>query len=152
MDITKKIKRIMVDKNITVTKLNELLNIKNNTNHTPQNLSKKLNKDDLKFNDVVDILNVLGYKVEITEEDCKPNELFIDKNYEPEESKQLKIVDNENSINPAWLNEIETTINREIKKKMEILISAKVEDYFTKIIINDSPHADELKSKDTNKK
>ena len=152
MDITKRIKKIMIDKNITVTKLNELLNIKNNTNHTPQNLSKKLNKDDLKFNDAVDILNVLGYKIDIIEEDYKPNELFLFKDYKPEPSEQLKMIDDEDSIDPTWLNEIETTIDKEVKKKIESLVSAKVDDYFIKFVINKSPHDSEFESRNKDKK
>lgn len=152
MDITKRIKKIMIDKNITVTKLNELLNIKNNTNHTPQNLSKKLNKDDLKFNDAVDILNVLGYKIDIIEEDYKPNELFLFKDYKPEPSEQLKMIDDEDSIDPTWLNEIETTIDKEVKKKIESLVSSKVDDYFIKFVINKSPHDSEFESRNKDKK
>ncbi|EKY26581.1 hypothetical protein [Clostridium celatum] len=65
MNITKEIKKIMVDDDITITQLNDMLNNKNNTDYSPQNLSKKLNKDDIKFGDAEDILAVLGYEIKI---------------------------------------------------------------------------------------
>lgn len=65
MNITKEIKKIMVDDDITITQLNDMLNNKNNTDYSPQNLSKKLNKDDMKFGDAEDILAVLGYEIKI---------------------------------------------------------------------------------------
>ena len=65
MNITKEIKKIMVDYDITITQLNDMLNNKNNTDYSPQNLSKKLNKDDIKFGDAEDILAVLGYEIKI---------------------------------------------------------------------------------------
>lgn len=152
MNITQTIKKIMHDKNIKITQLNDLINKKNGTDYTVQNLSRKLSKDDLKFNDVIDILNVLGYKIDIIEEDYKPNELFLFKDYKPEPSEQLKMIDDEDSIDPTWLNEIETIIDKEVKKKIESLVSAKVDDYFIKFVINKSPHDSEYKSKDKDKK
>lgn len=55
----------MIEEGVSVTSLNLLLNMRNNTDYTTQNLSKKLNKSDIKFGDAVDILNVLGYEIKI---------------------------------------------------------------------------------------
>ena len=65
MNITKLIKDIMTEKGIKITQLNDMLNEKNNTNYTPQNLGKRLKKDDIKFSDAEEILNILGYSLEI---------------------------------------------------------------------------------------
>lgn len=67
MDITKIIKDLLFAKKLTLTQLNDLLNKKNNTNYSVQNLSRKLISDNLKFKDVEDILDVLDYSIEIVE-------------------------------------------------------------------------------------
>ena len=66
MNITERLKYIITEENLTLTQLNDLMNKKNGTNYTMQNLSRKLNNDNLKFNDVEDILNILGYKIVFT--------------------------------------------------------------------------------------
>ena len=144
----------MHSKNVTITQLNDLINEKNGTDYTVQNLSRRLNKDDLKFSDAEDILNILGYKIEIKEKERKIDERFLFKDYKPEPSEQLEMTleYDEDTLNPILINEIETTIHKEVKKKIEHLVSSQVEKYFINFTLNNSPHADEFKSKDTNKK
>lgn len=57
MSATKTIKKIMLDKDITVKFLAEKLNI------TPQVLSNKLYRDTFSYNDYVAIANILGCDV-----------------------------------------------------------------------------------------
>lgn len=72
MNITETIKVMMTNKGVKLTQLNDMLNNKNNTNYTVQNLSRRLNNNDMKFGDVSNILDVLGYKISIIE-DKSPN-------------------------------------------------------------------------------
>ena len=57
MSATKTIKKIMLDKNISVKELAEKLGIK------PQILSNKLYRDTFTYNDYVKIVNILGCDV-----------------------------------------------------------------------------------------
>ena len=76
MNIVKEIKKLMIEEGISLANLNLELNMKNNTDYTPQNLSKKLNKPDIKFGDAVDILDVLGYELKIEKKRYPTNDLL----------------------------------------------------------------------------
>jgi hypothetical protein len=66
MDIKQEIKVLLVRNNLSMRKLVNLLNEKYNRTDTVQNLSKKLTRNTIRFNEVQEIINILGYNVEFT--------------------------------------------------------------------------------------
>lgn len=58
-----KLKELIYKNGYTLTKLNEVLNQINGTHKTPQNLSSKINRETLKYTEVLQILNIIGYEV-----------------------------------------------------------------------------------------
>lgn len=81
MSATKTIKKIMLDKNITVKFLAEKLNI------MPQVLSNKLYRDTFSYNDYVAIANILGCDVKTISRDT--NVEYINE-YEEKKNKKVK--------------------------------------------------------------
>jgi len=69
MDIKKEIKVLLVRENLSMRKLIDLMNEKNNTSDTVQNLSKKLTRGTIRFNEVEQIVDALGYNLEIKKKD-----------------------------------------------------------------------------------
>jgi len=65
MDIKKEIKKLIIEKGITMTDLVSKLNERYNRNDSLQNLSGKLNRGTLKFNEAQEILEVLEYQFSI---------------------------------------------------------------------------------------
>lgn len=59
MNISKKIKKLLIDEDITVKELASRLDT------VPTNISNKLSRGDMKVSDVENIANVLGYKVKL---------------------------------------------------------------------------------------
>lgn len=47
----------------SVRSVNELLNQKNHTDFTEQNLHKKINNETIRYTEVADILDTLGYDI-----------------------------------------------------------------------------------------
>lgn len=84
MSATKTIKKIMLDKDITVKFLAEKLNI------TPQVLSNKLYRDTFSYNDYVAIANILGCDVKTISRDTNVEYLN-----EYEEKKNEKVKESE---------------------------------------------------------
>lgn len=62
MDIKKEIKKLLIEKNMTMSQLIQLLNKKTGQKDSLQNLSGKLNRDTLKFREAEEILTVLNYE------------------------------------------------------------------------------------------
>ena len=118
MNITERLKYIITEENLTLTQLNDLMNKKNGTNYTVQNLSRKLNNDNLKFNDVEDILNILGYKIVFT----KINN----------ESKEEKTLDNITTDQFSGVD-LDGIVEKEFNKYIEKLIKQKAQEYFEKL-------------------
>lgn len=65
MAIRNKIKAILADEDFTMKALAEELSKKNNKKVTLDTISKKLAKDTIKYREVEEILEVLGYKITI---------------------------------------------------------------------------------------
>lgn len=141
MNITKEIKRIMQEKGITVTALNSKLNYKNGTNYTPQNLSKRLNKEDIKFGDALEILDVLGYTIgvreklpeEIGEIEGQTSIFDIDKelNKTKSASKKIKNVSELDSYMEDVLRLMVTKYVKEnFTKTLESVITQQVSELF----------------------
>ena len=66
MDIVKEIKKILIDKDMTLTDLAEKLGI------TQQNVSAKLKKNDMRISEIEKILGVLGYKLDVEFKKIEP--------------------------------------------------------------------------------
>jgi hypothetical protein len=64
MSIKTEIKVLLAKSELSMRKLIELMNDKYNRKDTVQNLSNKLNRDTIKYRDVEEIAETLGYKIE----------------------------------------------------------------------------------------
>lgn len=65
MGTVETIKTLMIKEGIKQNELNNILNEKNGTNYTRNNLSKKINSSSIKYTDYKDILDCLGYEIQI---------------------------------------------------------------------------------------
>lgn len=63
MSIKNEIKSYIVRKGFTLERLNDLVNKKNNTNYTSQNLGRKINQETIKYSEVLEIADILGYDI-----------------------------------------------------------------------------------------
>ncbi len=153
MSITETIKKIMNDKNIRMTQLNDLLNKKNNTNYTVQNLSRRLNKDDLKFSDARDILEILGYKIDIVEVENKADPIDAEKDYisnKLEEAK-LKIIDDDRTSYLAPIfSELESVVHNQIDSIIKDIISSSAKKYVDALIHDAEQKNIKLQTKNIN--
>ena len=66
MDIAKEIKKILIDKDMTLTDLAEKLGV------TQQNVSAKFKKNDMRISEIEKILGVLGYKLDVEFKKIEP--------------------------------------------------------------------------------
>ena len=64
MSAKKVIKKILIEENLTMTELVEKYNKKYNKDDSIQNLSNKLSRGSLRYNEAEKIAAVLGYKIE----------------------------------------------------------------------------------------
>lgn len=58
------LKSAIVKSGFTIKSVNDQLNLRNGTNYSFQNLSKKLRNQSLKYTEVVDILDIIGYEIQ----------------------------------------------------------------------------------------
>ena len=65
MDIKKEIRKLLIEKDISMTDLVNSLNKKTGKQDSLQNLSGKLNRNSLKFKEVEELLDVIGYELQI---------------------------------------------------------------------------------------
>ncbi|NCI19865.1 LLM class flavin-dependent oxidoreductase [Clostridium botulinum] len=63
MSIKDDIKSYIVKSGWTLTQVQEELNKKNNTNYSVQNLSKKLNNETIKYKELLQIAEIIGYEI-----------------------------------------------------------------------------------------
>ncbi|GAA0082984.1 LLM class flavin-dependent oxidoreductase [Clostridium sp. CTA-6] len=63
MSIKDDIKSYIVKSGWTLTQVQEELNKKNNTNYSVQNLSKKLNNETIKYKELLQIAQIIGYEI-----------------------------------------------------------------------------------------
>ncbi len=64
MSIREDIKSLLAKENITLTELAKEISTKTNKKITVYSLSQKLLRDSMKYNDVKEILDCLGYEIE----------------------------------------------------------------------------------------
>ena len=63
MSIKNDIKSYIIKSGWTISKVQEELNKKNNTTYSVQNLSKKITNETLKYSEVLEIAEILGYTI-----------------------------------------------------------------------------------------
>lgn len=63
MGIKEDIKSYIIKSGWNMSKVAEELNKRNNTDLTIQNLSKKINNETLKYSDVLQIADIIGYEI-----------------------------------------------------------------------------------------
>ncbi len=64
MELKDEIKAYIVSSGWSITDLNKELNKLNNTEYTVQNLSSKIRKGSLKYSEVLQIADIIGYEIE----------------------------------------------------------------------------------------
>jgi len=64
MPAKEEIKVMLARKNLSLRKLVDLINEKYSRQDTVQNLSKKLTRDSIRYREVEEIADALGYKIE----------------------------------------------------------------------------------------
>lgn len=68
MPLKEDLKAIIIKAGWTMTSMVEEINKRNNKNTTVQNFSSKLIRGTLKYTEVEEVLNILGYKIEWVKE------------------------------------------------------------------------------------
>lgn len=58
------LKSAIVKSGFTIKSVNDQLNLRNGTNYSFQNLSKKLRNETLRYSEVADILDIIGYEIQ----------------------------------------------------------------------------------------
>lgn len=66
MTLKQKLKSLIVKSGYTMTFVVEEINKQNNTNYTVQNFSSKLTRGTLRYKEVEQVLDIIGYKIEWT--------------------------------------------------------------------------------------
>ncbi|KFX54987.1 UNVERIFIED_ORG: phosphoribosylglycinamide formyltransferase [Clostridium botulinum] len=64
MELKDEIKAYIVSSGWSITDLNKELNKLNSTEYTVQNLSSKIRKGSLKYSEVLQIAEIIGYEIE----------------------------------------------------------------------------------------
>lgn len=64
MGIKEDIKSYIVKSGWTISKVQDELNKINGTNFAMQNLSKKINNETLRYNEILQIADIIGYTIE----------------------------------------------------------------------------------------
>lgn len=155
MNISKRIKDILYQQNLTLTQLNDLLNERKGTNHTVQNLSRKLISDSLKYSDVEDILDVLGYSLEIVSNKHLEN-IAINKTniqaggddisdlLECDEHEEVEISD----LFQGGLN-FKKMVREELEKQIRKIITSQTNSLIKEVLLSD-PYSYNAEDKNTN--
>lgn len=64
MSMKDDLKAIIVKAGWSITSVSEEINKRHNTNMSVQNLSSKMKRETLKYSEVEEILDIIGYKIE----------------------------------------------------------------------------------------
>lgn len=67
MSLKNDLKGIIAKQGFTIKQVNDELNRRHGTDYTSQNFSNRLRKETFSYNEVVEILDVIGYRVEWAE-------------------------------------------------------------------------------------
>lgn len=63
MSLKNDLKSIITKQGFTIKQVNDELNRRHGTDYTSQNFSNRLRKETFSYNEIVEILNVIGYKI-----------------------------------------------------------------------------------------
>lgn len=63
MTIEKKLKTLFIEEKIKITEIAKKLAEKRNKKVLPNSVSQKINRNTMKFNEVEEILDILGYEI-----------------------------------------------------------------------------------------
>lgn len=58
------LKGLIISQGFTMSRVNEELNRRHNTDYSFQNFSNRFRKESFSYNEVVEILDIIGYKIE----------------------------------------------------------------------------------------
>lgn len=64
MSLKNDLKAVIAKQGFTIKQVNDELNRRHGTDYTSQNFSNRLRKETFSYNEVVEILDVIGYRVE----------------------------------------------------------------------------------------
>lgn len=64
MSLKNDLKAVIAKQGFTIKQVNDELNRRHGTDYTSQNFSNRLRKESFSYNEVVEILDVVGYRVE----------------------------------------------------------------------------------------
>ncbi|MCD3254356.1 LLM class flavin-dependent oxidoreductase [Clostridium botulinum] len=64
MSIKNDIKSLIIKEGFTITQVAQKINEKNNTEYSVQNLVKKINNETIRYSEVLEIAEIIGYKIE----------------------------------------------------------------------------------------
>lgn len=64
MGVKEDIKAYIVKSGWTISKVQDELNKRNGTNFGMQNLSKKINNETIRYNEILQIADIIGYTIE----------------------------------------------------------------------------------------
>lgn len=90
MGLKEDIKSYIAISGLTLKQIQEELNKRNNTNHTVQNLSKKINNETLRYNEIKQIADIIGYEIEWV----KKQDYSIYKNTSPKYNNYISTFSN----------------------------------------------------------
>lgn len=63
------LKSVIVKSGFTMTQINDELNRRHNTNLGYQNFSNRLSKETFKYNEILEILDIIGYDIQWVKRD-----------------------------------------------------------------------------------
>lgn len=63
MDLKNEVKGYIVSSGWTITQITDELNKRNNTQYTVQNLSAKIRRETLKYSEILQIADIIGYDI-----------------------------------------------------------------------------------------
>lgn len=63
MSLKNDLKAVIAKQGFTIKQVNDELNLRHGTDYTSQNFSNRLRKESFSYNEVVEILDVVGYVV-----------------------------------------------------------------------------------------
>ncbi|MFR2666771.1 MAG: LLM class flavin-dependent oxidoreductase [Clostridium sp.] len=67
MSLKNDLKSYIAKKGWSITDIQKELNKRNGTNFTPQNLVKKINNETIKYSELLEIADIIGYNIEWVE-------------------------------------------------------------------------------------
>lgn len=70
MSLKYKLKGLIISQGFTMSQINDELNRRHGTNFTFQNFSNRFRKETFTYNEVEEILDIIGYQIVLKEKSC----------------------------------------------------------------------------------